>query len=44
MTLEFDPESGALCLHIRGGDVEERLDLAQPGFGAHVNVDREGKV
>ena len=44
MRLEFDPESGALYIHVRQGDVEETLDLAEPGFGAHVDVDREGNV
>ena len=44
MRLEFDPESGALYIHVREGDVEETLDLAEPGFGAHVDVDREGNV
>jgi len=42
MRLEFDPESGALYIHVRQGHVEETLDLAEPGFGAHVDVDREG--
>ncbi len=44
MRLEFDPESGALYIHVREGDVEETLDLAEPGFGAHMDVDREGNV
>src|SRR5918997_3308346 len=44
MRLEFDPESGALYIHVRQGHVEETLDLAEPGFGAHVDVDCEGNV
>ncbi len=44
MRLEFDPEPGALYIHVREGDVENTLDLAEPGFGAHVDVDREGNV
>jgi len=44
MTLEFDPESGALYIHVREGDVEGTLAVAEPGFGAHVDVDREGNV
>jgi len=44
MRLEFDPESGALYIHVREGDIEETLDLAEPGFGAHVDVDREGNI
>ena len=44
MRLEFDPGSGALYIHVREGDVEKTLDLAEPGFGAHVDVDREGNV
>jgi uncharacterized protein YuzE len=44
MRLEFDPESGALYIRVREGDVEQTLDLADPGFGAHVDVDREGNI
>ena len=44
MRLEFDPESGALYIHVREGDAEETLAVAEPGFGAHVDVDREGNV
>jgi uncharacterized protein YuzE len=44
MRLEFDPESGALYIHIREGKIEETLDIAEPGFGTHVAVDREGNI
>ena len=44
MRLEFDPESGAFYICIREGDIEETLALAEPGFGAHVDVDHEGNV
>ena len=44
MRLEFDHDSGALYIHVRESDVEETLDLAEPGFGAHVDIDREGNV
>ena len=42
MRFEFDPESGAL--YVREGQIEETLDLAEPGFGAHLDIDREGNV
>ena len=44
MRLEFDPESGALYIRVREGEVEETLELAEPGFGAYMDVDREGNV
>ena len=44
MRLELDPESGALYIHVREGEIEETLDSAEPGIGAHVDVDREGNV
>jgi uncharacterized protein YuzE len=44
MRLKYDLESGALYIHIREGEMEETLDLAEPGFGAHMDVDREGNV
>jgi uncharacterized protein YuzE len=44
MRLEFDPEFGALYIRVREGEVEETLDLAEPRFGAHGDVDREGNI
>lgn len=44
MRFEFDPESGALYVRVREGQIEETLDLAEPGFGAHLDIDREGNV
>jgi hypothetical protein len=38
MRLEFDAESGALYIGVRAG-VEQTLDLAEPGFGAPMDVD-----
>jgi hypothetical protein len=39
MRLEFDAESGALYIGAREGRVEQTLDLAEPGFGAPMDVD-----
>ncbi len=44
MRLEFDAESGALYIRVRGGEVEETLELAEREFGAYLDVDREGNV
>jgi uncharacterized protein YuzE len=44
MRFEFDPESGALYVRVREGQIEEMLVLAEPGFGAHLDIDREGNV
>lgn len=41
---EHDPESGAWYVRLREGKIEETVDLAEPGFGAHLDVDREGNV
>lgn len=41
---EHDPKSGAWYVRLREGKVEETVDLAEPGFGAHLDVDREGNV
>src|SRR5215208_2214813 len=38
MRLEFDPVARALYLRLREGEVEETLDLAERGFGTHVDV------
>jgi uncharacterized protein YuzE len=44
MRFEVDPESGALYVRVREGKIEETLDLAEPGFGAHLDIDHEGNV
>ncbi|QIN77193.1 DUF2283 domain-containing protein [Rubrobacter marinus] len=44
MRFEHDSQSGALYIRVREGEIEETLDLAEPGFGAHVDIDREGNV
>ena len=36
--------ASALYIHVHDGDVEQTLGLAEPGMGAHVDVDREGNV
>jgi RNA polymerase sigma factor (sigma-70 family) len=41
---EHDPQSGALYVRLRAGEIEETIDLAEPGFGAHLDVDCEGNV
>jgi uncharacterized protein YuzE len=44
MRFEFDPESGALYIRIREGEIEEILELGEPGFGAYLDIDRDGNV
>jgi len=44
MRFEFDPESGALYVRVREGQIEETLDLAEPGFAVHLDIDHEGNV
>jgi uncharacterized protein YuzE len=44
MGLEYDPESGALYISVREGEVAERLNLAETGFTAFMDVDGEGNV
>lgn len=41
---EHDPGSGAWYVRLREGEIEETIPLAEPGFGASVDVDREGYV
>lgn len=41
---EHDPKSGAWYVRLREGKIEETVDLAEPGFGAHLDVDCEGNV
>jgi uncharacterized protein YuzE len=42
--LRYDTVSGALYMRIREGQIEETLELAEPGFGAYMDIDREGNV
>ena len=44
MRFTHDPESGAMYFRIREGKIKETLDLAEPGFGAHLDIDRRGYV
>lgn len=44
MRFTHDPESGAFYVRVREGTYHETLDLAEPGFGAHVDVDEQGYV
>jgi uncharacterized protein YuzE len=44
MRLTHDPVSGAFYVRVREGEYEETLPLAEPGFGASVDVDRHGNV
>lgn len=44
MRFTHDPESGAFHVRVREGKYYETLDLAEPGFGAHVDVDEQGYV
>ena len=41
---EHDPQSGAFYIRIREGEYRETIPLADPGFGAGVDVDAEGNV
>ena len=41
MRFRYDPESGALYVRVREGDIEETLDL---GSGAYLDIDRDGNV
>lgn len=41
---EHDPESGAFYIRVREGEYHETIALAEPGFGAGVDVDAEGYV
>lgn len=44
MRFTHDPESGAWYIRIRDGKIVETVELAEPGFGAYVDIDREGYV
>lgn len=44
MRFEFDPESGAIYVRVRNGGIAETLEMAEPGFGAYLDIDREGNV
>jgi len=41
---EHDPQSGAFYVRVREGEYRETIPLAEPGFGAGVDVDAEGNV
>ncbi len=41
---EHDSESGAWYVRLREGEIEETIPVGEPGFGASVDVDREGYV
>lgn len=41
---EHDPESGAIYLRLRAGEIAETVPLAEPGFGAAADVDAAGRV
>jgi RNA polymerase sigma factor (sigma-70 family) len=41
---EHDPQSGAFYIRIREGEYRETIPLAEPGFGAGVDVDVDGNV
>ncbi len=41
MRFRYDPESGALYVRVREGDIDETLDLAP---GAYLDIDRDGNV
>lgn len=43
-TFEYDPESGAIYVRLLAGEIVETVPLAEPGFGAAVDVDHEGHV
>ena len=44
MKIRHDPVSGAFYIKIREGEYEETVPLADPGFGAAADIDREGNV
>lgn len=44
MRFEFDPGGGAIYVRIRDGEIAETLEMAEPGFGAYLDIDQEGNV
>jgi len=44
MRLKFDPESGAIYIRVREGELEETLDLAQSGSCPFMDIYCEGSV
>lgn len=44
MRLTYDKESGALYFKVREGRYSETLPLAEPGFGASLDLDEDGYV
>jgi DNA-binding CsgD family transcriptional regulator/uncharacterized protein YuzE len=43
-SFEHDPKSGAIYVRVKEGEIAETIPLADPGFGAAVDVDGEGNV
>ena len=41
MKFRYDPQSGALYIRLRAGQIYETLELAE---GAYLNIDIEGRV
>ena len=41
---EHDPQSGAFYIKLGEGEYWETIPLAEPGFGAGVDVDADGNV
>lgn len=46
MTYKFryDRESGAFYIRVRDGEYAESVDLVGPGFGAYMDIDRQGNI
>ena len=42
--ITYDSESGALYLKVREGVYSETVELAEPGFGAGLDIDEDGRV
>lgn len=42
--ITYDSESGALYLKVREGTYSETIELAEPGFGAGLDIDEDGYV
>ena len=44
MDTQFRFDEGILYIKLRDGEYDESLDLAEPGFGAYMHIDRDGNV
>ena len=46
MTYRFshDAESGAMYFRLREGEIAETVQIEEPGFGAYVDVDHDGRI